>query len=106
MTVTDELILVDHQSVDADRSARMRSIRADSHLRAEAVSESVGEMRRRIPVDAGRVDLVEEALRARRIFGHDGIRVRRTVASDVFDGVVEVFNRAYRKNQVEELVAK
>ncbi len=106
VTVSDKLVLVDHQSIDADRSAGMGSIRTDSHFRAQSITESVGKMRGRIPVDAGRVHLVQESLRAGRVFGHDGIRVRRAVTANVFDGFVQVFNRTNRQDEVQKFVAK
>ena len=74
VTVPNELILVDHQSINTDRTARMSSIRTDSHFGAKSIAESVGKVGGRIPVNTGRVDLVQETLGAGRVF-EDGSTV-------------------------------
>ena len=60
-----EQVLVGHQSVEPDRTARVELAGRDPDLGSEAVAGAVGEARRDVAVDARGVDLRSEALPGR-----------------------------------------
>ena len=55
-------VLVGRELAQPHRPARVQAVRADADLGAEAELEAVGEARRGVDEDRGRVDLVQEAL--------------------------------------------
>ena len=61
VAVPDKLVLVDEQSIHADRAARVGLVCADADLSAEAIAVAVGESGRRIPEHTCRIVLTQEA---------------------------------------------
>ena len=81
----NELPLFRQQPFDADGPARVDPRGADADLGAEAEAEAVGEARRGVGEDAGRVDGVDE-LRDGGVAGReDGVGVAAAVRVDVGD---------------------
>src|SRR5260221_11561005 len=80
---------VGEEAVDPDRAARVKLLRADPDLGAEAEAEAVREARARVVKDARGVDLGHEALRRGIVVGDDRVRMTRAVALDVRERVVE-----------------
>ena len=62
VAVSNQVVFVDEKALDADRTARVRLVCADADLGAEAVAEAIGKAGRGIPIDAGGIDFVQEAL--------------------------------------------
>src|SRR5687767_11499184 len=85
VTVSDEVVFVDEQTFNADGTACMGLIGADTDLGAESVTESVGKSCRCVPVNTCRIDFVQKTLGRFRVFGNDRIRVRGTIAMDMVD---------------------
>src|SRR4051812_28776724 len=85
VAISDQLVLVNQQPLHSNRSTGMSLIRADADFRAEAVAESIGETRGCVPVNTRGVDFVQETARVFTVFGHDAVRMRRTVLMNVVD---------------------
>ena len=60
VAIADQLVLVNQQSLDSHRAAGMSFVRADADFRAEAVAESIGETRGRVPVNPGGIDFIQK----------------------------------------------
>jgi hypothetical protein len=81
-----QLVLVDHQAVQAHGPAGVDLVGADADLGAEAVAHAVGHAGGGVPEDAGRVDGGHEALGQRGGRCEDRVGVVRPVEVDVRDG--------------------
>ena len=66
VAVAEEDVLVRDEALEADRAARVELARGDADLRAEAVPEAVGEARRGVVEDAGRVHVARGTAPPRR----------------------------------------
>lgn len=88
LVVPPDLVLVNRQPVEANGPARVDLVGADADLRAEAVPHPVRQPRRRVPVDARRVDAVHKVLRLGAVRREDGVCVVRAVGVDVRNGLV------------------
>jgi hypothetical protein len=73
------------QLLDADRPARMHLAGGDADLGAHAELAAIGELRRGIVQQDGRIDLVEEALDGLGILGDDRFGVVRGKGLDMLD---------------------
>src|SRR5664280_2899763 len=89
LPVAPELVLDAGELLQADRAPGVQLLGGDAHLGAEAELAAVGEARRRIDVDAGRVDLGREPPRGAEVLRHDGLRVARAVGGDVLQCLVQ-----------------
>ena len=78
VTVADKLILVDQQSVYPNRPACVGFVGADADLSSKTVPKAIGESCGRIPVDACRINLVQEATCVCFVLCNDGIGVCRS----------------------------
>lgn len=87
-----DLVLVDHEALEADGAAGVDLVGADADLGAEAVAHAVGEARGGVPVDARGVDAGHEPLGARLRARQDDVRVLGAVGVDVGNGFVETGN--------------
>src|SRR3954470_5775883 len=73
------------QLAQADRAARVQLLGRVADLGAHAELAAVGEARRRVDVDAGRVDAELERSRGVAVAGHDRLGMAGAVAVDVVD---------------------
>src|SRR5579862_5934470 len=96
-------VFVAGQAVKPHGAARVQSAGADSDLGAESIPVSIGKARGGVVVDAGGVDLVQEAASGFRILGDDGVGVGRAVAPDVLDGLGQSGNHLHGENQIAVL---
>ena len=64
LAVAAHLVLEARQLLDADRAARVHLAGCDADLAAEAEFAAIGELRRGVDEDDGRVDSIEEAFAA------------------------------------------
>ena len=86
-----------------DRPARVQLVGRDADLGAEPVLEAVGEARRGVDHHRARVDLAQEAHRARVVLGDDRVGVLRAVLRDVRDRLVERVDDAHREDRRQVL---
>src|ERR1044072_9916587 len=100
VAVAFEEIFVSREPFESDRAACVELGGAYPQLRAEAVTEAIGEARRGVVVDARRVHLREETRRTSAVFGHDCLRVARAVALDVSQRFVKAADRLDRDDHV------
>ncbi|CRK28412.1 hypothetical protein BN1708_004638 [Verticillium longisporum] len=105
LAVAAQLVLVDHEALEADGPAGVDLVGADADLGAEAVAHAVGHARRRVPVAAGRVDGGHEALGGVGVGRQDEVRVLGRVGVNVRDGGVLVGHRLDGEVEGEELGA-
>src|SRR3954451_11092262 len=89
------------QLAQADRPARVQLLRRVADLRAHAELAPVGEARRRVYVDAGRVDAELERPRGIAIARDDRLRMTRGGTPDVRDRLVEGVYHADREIEGE-----
>ena len=83
----------------------MHAARGDADLGAEAELAAIRELRRGIVQHDRAVDLRQKARRRRRVGGDDRIRVVRTVALDMRDGLVQPCHHLRGDDAVEEFRA-
>src|SRR5262245_42360607 len=98
-------VLVARELGGADGPARVNLARRDADLGAHAELAAVGELRRCVVHDDRAVELVQEAFGRRRVLRDDRVRMRRAVAADVRERLVEPVDDANRDDGVEELLA-
>lgn len=106
VALAPQLVLVDHEPVEPDRTPRVNLVGADADLRAEAVAHAVGEARRRVPVRAGAVHGRHEPLGLVGVRREDGLGVVRAVRVDVQNGIIERLNDLDGERQGQELGVK
>ena len=104
-------VALDHPFVGGDLlechgAAGMELLRGDAYLGTESELGAVGEAGGRVPIDAGGIDLVEEALCRAGIVGDDALAVARAVAADVEEGFVERIDHPDGHAQRQELGAE
>src|SRR3954468_13321120 len=92
------------QLAQADRPARVQLLRRVADLGAHAELAAVGEARRRVDVDAGRVDAELERPSGIAIARDDRLRMARRVTPDVLDRLLEGVDHADREIQGQVLV--
>src|SRR5690348_17180783 len=85
LAVAADDVLIGRQFLESHRTAGVKLIRADADLRAEAKLAAVGKTGRSIPVDGGRIYLMQKSLRGRFVACHDAIAVVRAEALDMCD---------------------
>jgi hypothetical protein len=95
-------VLVRHQPVKSDGSARVDPPRADPHLRTEPIAKTVREARARVHEHSRRVDAVHEGVADGGRLGDDAVGMVRAVLVDVGDGGGEGGHGAHgeRKREV------
>ncbi len=81
----------------------MESIGRNADLRAHAELTAVGELGGGIVQHDGAVDPRQEAGGRGGIAGHDGFGVRRTVARDMRDGLIDTVDHAHRDDRIQIL---
>src|SRR5258706_9908105 len=77
------------QLAQADRPAGVQLLRRVADLGAHPELPAVGEARRGVDVDAGRVDAALERARRSRVAGDDRLGVTAAVAPDVLDRLLD-----------------
>src|SRR3954470_12172123 len=92
------------QLAQADRPARVQLLRRVADLGAHAELAAVGEARRRVDVDAGRVDAELERPGRIAVAGDDRLRVAGAVPVDVGDRLSHRVNHADGEHEREELL--
>src|SRR6266550_4757837 len=85
MSVANQLVFVGSKPFEPHRPARMEFARADPQLCAKAITETIGEARRSIVIDARCIDSLHKMCRPVGILGNDRFCVTRAVAIDVLD---------------------
>ena len=105
VSAAPDLVLVNHQALEADGATRVDLVGADADLGAEAVAHAVGEARGRVPVSSRAVDGRHEALGELLGRGQDGVGVVRAVLVDVGHGLLEAGDGLDGEGEGEELVA-
>mmetsp|Transcript_56031 Transcript_56031/g.121970 ORF Transcript_56031/g.121970 Transcript_56031/m.121970 type:complete len:241 (+) Transcript_56031:131-853(+) len=98
-----ELVLVDHEPLNSHRAARVDAVCAHANLRAKSVTLAVGEARRRVDVDSGRIDETGEVLGGGGRLRHDGVGVVRRVRVDVLDRFLDGRDGLDGDGELEEL---
>src|SRR3954452_21320371 len=78
-------VLEGAELADADRAARVELLGRVAHLGAHAELAAVREARRRVDIDARRVDARGERARGLGVVGEDGVGVTAAVDVDVLD---------------------
>src|SRR6267142_7004952 len=96
MTVANQLVFVSGKPFEPHRAARMEFARADPQLCAKAITETVGEARRSVVVDARCIDSLHKMCRPVDILGNDRFCVTRAVAIDMLDSIVLAVDYLYR----------
>ena len=86
MSLPPNLVLVNHQPFQTDRTARVDLVGTDTDLGAETITHAVREASRRVPVRAGSVHGRHEALGLVLVGSQDRLGVVRAVRVDVVDG--------------------
>src|SRR5580700_3922696 len=89
LALAKEFVLVNREAFEAHGPAGVQFSGADPDLRAQAVTETVGESRGGVLKNIGRVDELHEARSDIMALRHDGFGMPRTVPVDVFDGFVD-----------------
>src|SRR6187401_949367 len=102
--VTNELVLIDEKAVDANRATGVGFVRTHADFSAKAITESVCETRRGIPVHSCGIDFIEEALSGFRILGHYGVGMRGSVAMNMADRVVDVLHDMNGHDKIQKLL--
>src|SRR5262249_24969838 len=103
MAIANELVLVYQQPFHTDRSTRVSLIGADADFSAQTVTETIGESRRRIPVDTGGIDFVQESLCVGFVLSDDGIGVPGSVSMNVVDRFIETVDHLRVHDEVQIL---
>ena len=96
-------VLVGAQLAQADRAAGVELLGRVADLGAHAELAAVGEARRRVDVDAGRVDAELERARRCRVARDDRLRVAGAVRVDVLDRLLDGVDDADGEHEREEL---
>ena len=84
---TADLAVAEHdalergEALEPDRAARVQLVGGDADLGAQAVLEAVGEAGRGVHHHRARIDLAQEAPRARDVLGDDRVGVLRAVGA-------------------------
>src|SRR5262245_14142494 len=99
--VSDQLILINEQSLYAHRSAGVRLVRADADLRSETITETVGKARGGVPVDACGIYFIQESLRVGFVFRDYCIRMSRSVFVNVIDSLIEAVDGLHIHDEIE-----
>src|ERR1700674_1974954 len=89
LTLAKELVLVNGEAFEAHWPARVQFSGADPDLRAQAVTEAVGESRGRVLKNIGCVDELHKPRRHIMALRHDGFRMPRSVPVDVLNRFVD-----------------
>src|SRR5580704_18498091 len=89
LTLAEKFVFVNREAFEPHRPARVQFPGADPDLRAQAVTETVGESRGGILKNIGRVDELHEARSDIMALRHDGFSMPRAVPVDVFDRFVD-----------------
>lgn len=89
LVVSTDLVLVDGQTFQANRSTGVNLVGADSDLSTETIAHAICETSRGIPVYACGVDFAHEALSFSRIGRHNAVGVARGVVIDVVNCVLK-----------------
>ena len=103
VAISDQLVLINQQSLDSDWPAGMSFVRADADFGAEAVAESIGETGRRIPVNPCGIDFIQETPGILTVFCHDAVGMGRTVLMNVVDRFIQALDDLHVHNQIEIL---
>ena len=83
----------------------MQFLGRDTDFGAQPELSAVGEARGGVPIDAGGIDFIEEALGGCGVLGDDALAVAAAVAGDVLQGFVQAVNDLHGHAQGEELGA-
>ena len=89
LALASQNILIRHESVEPNRSARMDPPSANPHLGTEPVAKAVREARAGVHEHARRVDAAHEGATGCGRLGHDAVGVVRAVRVDVRHGGCE-----------------
>ena len=84
------------QLLDTHGAARVQSSGRYADFRAHAEFAAIGELGRGIVHHDRGIDRVQEPLRRRRVFGHDGIGMVRAIGVDVIDRAIQAVDLADR----------
>lgn len=106
LVVTPDLVLVDGQTLEADRTTRVNLVGADTDLGTETVAHAISETRRSVPVDTSGIDGVHEVLSLLLIRSHDAVSVAGAVCVDVLNSLLSRSNSLdrYRERQMLSIV--
>lgn len=72
LTVAVDEVFIGHEGFQPHGSADMQLLRADADFGAKAEFKAIGEARRRVDVDSGRIDGGLEGSRSGLVFRDDG----------------------------------
>src|SRR5580693_162860 len=100
LALAKEFVLVNREAFEPHWPARVQFPGADPDLRAQAVTETVGESRGGVLKNIGRVDELHEARSDIMALRHDGFGMPRAVPVDVFDRFVYPVHHLDGNNQV------
>ena len=84
----------------ANRPPRVQFAGADAQLGAKAIAKAIGEARRDVVIDAGRINSLHKMCRRLAILGDNGFRMSGAVAIDVLNGFVDTVDDLDRYNQI------
>mmetsp|Transcript_44454 Transcript_44454/g.118028 ORF Transcript_44454/g.118028 Transcript_44454/m.118028 type:complete len:218 (-) Transcript_44454:686-1339(-) len=93
--VSIEAVLVDDESLQANRATGVHSVRGDSHLSAETKAKAVGKARGGVVKDTSRIDPLKKSFSDDLVLSDDDVRVMRSMKIDVINSYVR---RGYHPN--------
>ena len=96
MAIAYKLILVSRQAFESHRTSRMQFAGADTYFRTQAIAIAIAESSGSVVVDAGGVDLFQEARGSGRILSHDCFGVSTAELLNVLQSLVQIINNSYR----------
>jgi len=79
MTMPAQNIFIRCEAIEPDRTACMKFAGADADLRTETVAETVRKSCGHVVEDARCIDLAQEAIGSRGVFGKNALGMRRAV---------------------------
>jgi hypothetical protein len=102
VSIAMQLVLVDDQALQSNRTTSVCLVSAHSNLSTESVSESICKPGASIPVDSSGINSSHESLGLSLILGQDGVCVFRSMLIDMLDRLFDRFHRFDSDDEIQE----